>query len=491
MRKIVRRNPPATPADSGTAPPARPADPLAAVLEIGLGIVVFAAPLPFGAVVSGGRLALEIAALALLLLWLIRAARRSSAIPGRAACAGILGLLALAAIQIAPLGGSLVERISPRVMELRTATIPDGATLRAEQRMLGIDPADLAPAPTLSVDPGATASALRTGAAIAALFLVATTVAAARGLRRIALALLVSASFQGLYGLLVLASGHDMIWHLAKQHYLDSATGTFVNRNHFAGYMAMSLASGCALILHNFRKQRRVPGRPIWDALLGHEGSRNLLLGLLLIVGLAGLLASLSRAGIAFGLLALAATILIGGRFQRLQVRVVVAALILAVALVPLAQLGAERLIDRYARSAENLVSDGGRARVWLDTLDMGASFPLCGVGFGAFRSAYPLHRSPDVRLLYVHAHNDLLQAAAEGGAVGLLFLGLLLAAVGRSAIRGLAGLEGTLGVGFAAGLVAILLHALVDFNFHIPSNAAVAAVLAGCLGGLPCRNAT
>jgi hypothetical protein len=31
-----------------------------------------------------------------------------------------------------------------------------------------------------------------------------------------------------------------------------------------------------------------------------------------------------------------------------------------------------------------------------------------------------------------------------------------------------------------------MLLHALIDFNFHIPSNAAVAAVLGGMLLGLP-----
>ena len=40
------------------------------------------------------------------------------------------------------------------------------------------------------------------------------------------------------------------------------------------------------------------------------------------------------------------------------------------------------------------------------------------------------------------------------------------------------------LAVGAAAGLSALLLHALIDFNFHIPANAVVAAVLAGLLFG-------
>ena len=52
--------------------------------------------------------------------------------------------------------------------------------------------------------------------------------------------------------------------------------------------------------------------------------------------------------------------------------------------------------------------------------------------------------------------------------------------------IRSLAGAKGILAVGFAAGLTALLLHALIDFNLHIPANAATGAVLAGALLGLP-----
>jgi hypothetical protein len=50
----------------------------------------------------------------------------------------------------------------------------------------------------------------------------------------------------------------------------------------------------------------------------------------------------------------------------------------------------------------------------------------------------------------------------------------------------GLTRRAGLLAVGAAAGLSALLLHALIDFNFHIPANAVVAAVLAGLLLGAP-----
>jgi hypothetical protein len=65
----------------------------------------------------------------------------------------------------------------------------------------------------------------------------------------------------------------------------------------------------------------------------------------------------------------------------------------------------------------------------------------------------------------------------------------LLLLPLLGSVVQGLARRKGTLGVGLAAALGALALHSLIDFNLHIPANAAVAAILAGCLMGLPCRN--
>jgi len=336
------------------------------------------------------------------------------------------------------------------------------------------------------VDPGASASALRTGAALLTLLLVAVDVAAARGARRIALALLVSASFQGLYGLLVLVSGHDRIWNLPKPAYLDAATGTFVNKNHFACFLAMGLAAGAGTILGSVRRARHAGGgRP--QALVSAT-SRNLTLALLLAVGLAGLLASFSRAGITVGLLALALTVTLAGGSLRPRTRVAVASLLVLIALVPLGRLGPDRLARRFAESARSLTEPGGRERVWLDTAAMIADYPVSGTGFGTFAAAYPLYRSPEVRLYYVHAHNDPLQFLAEGGVCGSLALTLLAVPVACAMAAAFRGRLGATAVGLAAGLLAILLHGLVDFGFHIPANAATAAILAGALLGLPCR---
>jgi len=449
-------------------------------------LVVVCVPLPFGAVGPRSRLLLELAAFSLALIWLFRACLRPTRLPGRWLLVGLIGLLLLGTVQMLPIGTEWVGHLSPAAGELHAATRPPDSVLVAEERLLNADPREFDSAETLSVDRAATASALRTGVALGCLLLVATTVAAACGARRILGALLVSGGFQGLYGLLILASGHNMIWNVPKLHYLTSATGTFINRNHFANYVGMAVAAGCGLLLYRFRQLRTRPGASRATELFSREGSRSLLLALPLVVATAGLLASLSRAGIALGLLALVATILFTWRTRGLKPRLLVLFLILAVGLIPLAQLGADQLFDRYADSAENLTAPGGRGRVWLDTLKMATSFPLVGTGYGTFAAVYQRYRSPEVRLFYSHAHNDLVQALSEGGTVGILLLLCLLLPVVRSTVAALSGRLGAAAVGIGAAVGAILLHSLVDFVFHIPANAATAAILIGLLQGLP-----
>ncbi len=460
------------------------------MLELGLAAVVVLAPLPFGSIGPASRLGLELGALVLGLIWTVRALSRPTPLPGLGVRAGLAGLLVLAALQAVPLGQSVVGLLSPRSLEIRSASVPPADALAAETRLLQRDPGSLDGPPTLSIDPSGTASALRTGAALASLLLVATTVAATVGAARLCLALLVSAAFQGLYGLLVLPSGYDRIWHLPKRYYLDAATGTFVNKNHFACFLAMALAAGMGLILHNRRAVRRSgPRRTRLVQTFSAEGSRNLMLGLLLLTGLAGLMASFSRAGIALGVLALAATLILAGQLRGWRLQLGVMLLILLAAVVPLWQIGADRLLERYADSAGDLTVPGGRGRVWIDTLSLARAFPLAGSGFGTFSPGYELVRSPEVRLHYTHAHNDLLQALSEGGLVGFVLLGFLLGPLVLTAGRALAGRKGALGVGLAAGLAAMLLHGLLDFNFHLPANAATASILAGALLGLPWKS--
>ncbi|HEX6850971.1 MAG TPA: O-antigen ligase family protein [Candidatus Polarisedimenticolaceae bacterium] len=438
-------------------------------LAWGLAAFAFAAPLPFGAVGAGGRLAFEIAALllggaAVAAFW-----RRESPAPPKAALAGLAILLLLPLVQLVPLGPASAGEAPP-----------------AEAALLGVDPATLDAPARLSVDRGATASAVRTGAATALLFLAAAAVATAGRAAAPAWGLLAGAAFQALYGIAVLASGSGTIWGEPKLHYLDCATGTFVNRNHFAAYVAAGLAAGCGLafdLLHRALRERR-PGRPLFS---DPRAARAALALTLAVLALAGLLLSFSRAGIALGVAAAAGTALAGSAgIASRRWRIAVGVCAVALAALPLLDVGAGRLADRYAATDEDFGAAGGRGTVWRDALRLAAAHPVAGTGLGTFAAAYPGARSPEVRPRYSHAHNDAVQLAAEGGLVAVAGLAWLLVALVPRAAAALRARHGPLATGCAAGAAAFALHALVDFPFHIPGAAAAGALLAGATTGLP-----
>ena len=94
--------------------------------------------------------------------------------------------------------------------------------------------------------------------------------------------------------------------------------------------------SGLALILERIR--RSAEGRDGAKSRLvrwfGPEESRTMVLFLPLLTGLAGLLTSFSRTGIAIGLFALGLTLAAAGRSSRVRTRLVIASMLLAAALV-------------------------------------------------------------------------------------------------------------------------------------------------------------
>ncbi|NIM00407.1 MAG: hypothetical protein GTN89_05990 [Acidobacteria bacterium] len=447
--------------------------------------ILVLAPLPFGAVSGRGRLALESSALVLLLLWTYIGWTRSCRLPPLRVVVLLAGLLLLGVTQTIPVGEDLISVVSPQSLEVRESLVPPEDARAAEEAILQLDPATLDAPPTLSVEPRATASALRTGAALCALLIIAAHVARTRGLKTVVTALFFSAGFQALYGVIVVASGHDQIWNVEKTVFLDAATGTWVNRNHFADYLAMALPCGAALWVTGIPRKRQ-PHVSWLVRTFSTQGSRNLLLLLTLVTGLAGLLVSMSRAGIGLGVAGVVAALWLCTRSRPPAARLIVVCVVVAIAAVPLIQVGADAFLNRLETSADDFKTPGSRATVWSDTARLARSFPVLGSGFGTFASVYPQFRSPEVRYFYAHAHNDLLQFSAEGGAIGLLLLAALLASLGRRLLGALRGDRGVLSIGVAVGLSAALLHSLIDFNFHLPANAATAVVLAGLLWGLP-----
>jgi O-antigen ligase len=245
--------------------------------------------------------------------------------------------------------------------------------------------------------------------------------------------------------------------------------GPYVSRNHFAGYVAMAaaLATGAALGALDHLRRAWTSRRRGWLALGATEGNAFIRWVAVVMVLVAGLVASGSRGGVsAFGLAALVLPFASGRRRTT------------AVAVALLAGLGIAWIgLGDIVGAFETRGITGSRVDLWVDMLPMVPDFPVFGVGLNAFSSAYPLYQTIWLTDWIGEAHNDYLQVLLDLGVVGALLAGPFLLLVLRAAWRGAP--RGGLDLGLFGALLALAVHNLVDFNGQIPANAATWTALA------------
>jgi hypothetical protein len=142
-----------------------------------------------------------------------------------------------------------------------------------------------------------------------------------------------------------------------------------------------------------------------------------------------------------------------------------------------------EQGVDLKVSDLSNPATFHMRAAYWRTGTRMGLSNFFTGVGLGAFQTAYARYQDLDTPPVKA-AHNDYVQVFAETGVFGVLlftsfwafFLAWGLRQILREQYKGARWVL----TGLLAGILAFLLHSLVDFNFYNPSLATTQFALAG-----------
>jgi O-antigen ligase len=130
------------------------------------------------------------------------------------------------------------------------------------------------------------------------------------------------------------------------------------------------------------------------------------------------------------------------------------------------------------------------RIFVWQDTLRLGQDYPWSGTGLDTYMWAFPRYKQSLIgQEVYDYAHNDYLQAFAEGGLPLVAILTLALLWGGTQLLNAWSEHEGLhargIGLGLLAGLVAMLVHSAYDFNLHILANAILFVLLSALASGV------
>ena len=242
--------------------------------------------------------------------------------------------------------------------------------------------------------------------------------------------------------------------------------GPYVNRNHFAGLVELLIPPGLAILILRAERRDQLP-----------------LVTLFTLFPIGALFLSASRGGILslFAEIALLAILIFFRRRERKELIAGGLIMLLAVALV--SWLGIGRAIERFASYKTLEVSEGRRIEMLHGSWRIFLDHPAIGTGFGTLQDVFPPYETVYDGLVVNHSHNDYVELLSDtglaGGVFGLAFL-VLLAWTGW---KNLTAERNVMRLAFHVGaLVAcfgLLVHAIVDFNFHIPSNALVFLLLA------------
>ena len=442
------------------------ADP-AGWLGVGLLIaLVVAAPIAWGGILPGGTLIIQILAFSAASVAFLSKAPARPRLPALP-LAAVAGILLLGLVQLAPLPERLLGAVSPVSLQISRET----------KRILDLFGA-AAPSPAISIAPSETISTILLLLAYIAAFLAASRVLLTRSRRRVFLAGIFTAALVQI--LIATLSGAPT----ARKG------GSFVNPDHLAGYLEISLALAFGVAWATFSVGRDRVGH------LTDRGERleRRLVPLSLSVLLwgtiaAGIALTQSRGGVGAALVTALFLIALFSMRRRLGSRRAAASratLILMAGLLFVAFAVREIPVVRFLAIDPRDLPTEGRLQIWAGSIQAFRQFPVVGSGLGTFREAFRRVQPRDfVEGLVEQAHSDSLQLLVTGGAVGAELGALALAsglfALFRAAQRQRHREETALLIGGLGALVSLTLHGLVDFNFSLP---AIPVTLAAVLGG-------
>jgi O-antigen ligase len=201
------------------------------------------------------------------------------------------------------------------------------------------------------------------------------------------------------------------------------------------------------------------------------------LAGLLTIIPVGAMILSGSRGGIvSFGFELAVLALLARFRKAPQGTQLVALAIVGLAALALVAWLGAGTAIERFSVLHPGDVTLSRRA-----SMDRGAAHiffdhSIKGAGLGSLVAVYPRYETVYDGNVVDHVHNDYMELLAEmgilGGLCGFGFLWILFHEAYKNFTAEQSHFSRAVHAGAITALCGLLLHSLVDFNLHIPSNA-------------------
>jgi len=441
-------------------------------------LAVVAVPLAMGGRHPAGQVVLTGAALAAVAGWTIGTCRtRDETCRLGLVEAIFVAALAIGVFQILPLPAAWIASISPGLFEM----LPCFAG----------GPDSLGRWHCLSVTPGETQAGL--GILFAQGVLTAVLVQrvrTARDVEPLLTAAAVAATLIALLGLVQYFAGNGRYLWFYEFAYNDTGgvvKGTFTNRNHFAGFLAVGLGAVVWWTLaeppvpQRTRQQKGAPRQSAavaWRRCIGWLLAATVAFAAVASLSRGGTTALIAAAGVCTGMFVRSR----GSRMTQL-LGLAAAAGFLVVAL---GIHGWDRLRIRFDAvfAAAGMASRPDRTTVWQAAWRTIGEFPWLGAGVGSHADMASRAMPATDGIVFTHAENSYLNLGVETGWIGLgLAVAALLGAMAAAALVARRGdtRERAIAVTILAALAATTVHAAVDFVWYVPAYSTLVILFGAC----------
>ena len=286
-----------------------------------------------------------------------------------------------------------------------------------------------------------------------------------------------------LFGIIQKATGTGKIYWFRELTHGGSPFGPFVNRNHFAGHIGMIIPLSIAYVFTIHKKEKQI------------------IYGFMALIMTLAVFYSTSRGGVTTFLagLVLFVVVMLFKRLKNKGLWIITAFVIcLSGYLIYLGII--DPVMERFIKTD---ISSEQRFLVWKGAWNGFIDFLTFGSGLGTFQYIFPMYKYSGINLYYDHAHNDYFEFFLETGMSGvlifILFLWYLISSWKDKLPSWQADNPETeeadkpvswqakkienrfyIRLGLLTSIVVILLHSIVDFNLHIPSNAVLFSLILG-----------
>lgn len=262
--------------------------------------------------------------------------------------------------------------------------------------------------------------------------------------------------------------------------------GQFINRNHFAVLLEMSLGLTLGLIVGDFGRRRRVLvflaiGALLWIAII-YSSSRG---------GIVAALCQLLFVGAFLGPVRGLTSDDDDSRWRRteklvggLLMRAFLIICLIGLLVYGVSWISGENVVGNLQLAVTDFSQqqmgnnvNSSRKEIWSASWQMFKAHPISGVGFGGYWIGITKYHHASGQITPQQAHNDYLELMASGGLIACAFGIWFVFIVVKRAQRRIHSLDPdsrAAALGALAGIFAVAIHSFFDFGLHIMINAVI-----------------